>query len=92
MLPKGPLPPSTILSYDLVLLRRAQTGEVRVPVNLSIKKLEIDRTKSPIDHLSAKQAAFVLGFILLVLIAGFILFNSLLGTVDLQDAGQLVGP
>ena len=63
-----------------------------MPVNLNVKELGIDWIKSPVDHLSAKQAAFVLGFILLVLIAGFILFNSLLGTIDLQDAGQLVGP
>ena len=63
-----------------------------MPVNLNVKELGIDRTKSPVDYLSAKQAALVLGFILLVLIAGFILFNSLLGTIDLQDAGQLVGP
>ena len=63
-----------------------------MPVNLNVKELGIGRIKSPVDYLSAKQAALVLGFILLVLIAGFILFNSLLGTIDLQDAGQLVGP
>ena len=63
-----------------------------MPVNLNVKELGIDRTKSPVDNLSAKQATFVLGVILLVLIAGFILFNSVLGSVDLHDAGQLVGP
>jgi hypothetical protein len=32
-----------------------------VPVNLSVKKLGVVRTKSPVDNLSAKQAAFLLG-------------------------------
>ena len=69
---------------------------LQVPVNLNVKKPGIDRIEDPIDHLSDKQAAFALGFILLVLllvlIAGCIWSYYAVDTADLQDAGQLVGP
>jgi len=71
-----------------VLYASAERREVQVPTNLTVKELGINRSKSPVDHLSDKQEMLIL----LVLIAGFILFNSLLDTVDLQNAGQLVGP